>query len=112
MKSLGLVRLNRIHEVTRGSCPALLTKRQIGGRYQVSVSCINKWMKQGFPHIRIRYKTVRFNPEVCDLFLAPSPETPQPKLRRRSRRKPLKPEPVQLEFAWMEKDQLFLNIPI
>ena len=54
------------------SCPALFNKKQIAARYGVSVSCINKWMKQGLPYLRLRYKTVRFNPVLCDAALAAS----------------------------------------
>lgn len=61
----------------------LLTKTQLAERYAVSVSCIDKWIKdRKIPVYRIARKCVRFDVAKCDAIIAKS-EAPAGRTNRR-----------------------------
>lgn len=87
----------------------LLTKAQLAERYAVSVSCIDKWIRdRKIPVYRIARKCVRFDAAKCDAIIAKSEAPVGRAHRRRHKVAKSKPKPVcqgelALDFASAER---------
>jgi excisionase family DNA binding protein len=46
-----------------------LKKKEVAERFGISISTINKYMRQGMPYFRIGVKLVRFSEEAVEKWL-------------------------------------------